>query len=533
MPTLNWIGKEAVINHHKDVPFKLLNRVDSILVGDNPSNLIIHGDNLEGLKALLPYYYNKVNCIYIDPPYNTGKEGWAYNDRVNSPKIKEWLGKIVGGEVEDLTRHDKWLCMMAPRLTLLRELLSEGGVIFISIDQNELHNLRSLMDEIFGEENFIEIFSWVKTSTPPGLSHKSRKTVEYILCYENGKTDAKYKGELLSGGDQPLLNRGNRYRTLIFPSNSVVLKVPDGEYVAKNYGRVDLKTKLIVKNGVSDIDVVLGGEFKWTQKTLDKEVSLGTSFIVKSKQFSIRFIRNDEGKYKAPTNMIKDKYITPVINKTVGVGTNETASSELLELFGEKKFDYPKPVSLVKFLINLCADKDAIILDSFAGSGTTGHAVLDLNKEDGGNRKFIMIELENNVAKDITAERIKRAINKYSYKDGFEYCELGKSLFDGEGKIDNACTFKELANYIFFTETQVNIDTRKITSNFLGSSTDTDYYLIYKGRGQNDLDKKFLGSLRESNNKRVIYADRCLLDEEIIQKHNITFKQIPYEIKIF
>jgi len=141
MPVLDWIGKRQVINHDKEVTFRLLKRVDSLSMGKS-ENLIIKGDNLEALKALLPYYYNKVKCIYIDPPYNTGNEDWIYNDKVNSPEIKRWLGKVVGGEGEDLSRHDKWLCMMYPRLKLLRELLRDDGVIFASIDDDEQHHLR-------------------------------------------------------------------------------------------------------------------------------------------------------------------------------------------------------------------------------------------------------------------------------------------------------------------------------------------------------------------------------------------------------
>lgn len=142
MPTLNWIGKEAVVNHDKEVPFRLLKKVKSASVGKS-RNLILHGDNLQALKALMPYYTSKVKCIYIDPPYNTGKENWIYNDKVNSPKILKWLGKTVGGESEDLCRHEKWLCMMYPRLKMLKDLLSEDGVIFISIDDNEVHNLKT------------------------------------------------------------------------------------------------------------------------------------------------------------------------------------------------------------------------------------------------------------------------------------------------------------------------------------------------------------------------------------------------------
>src|SRR3989338_6088613 len=183
MPTLNWIGKEAVVNHDKEVPFRLLKKVKAHSVGENSQNLIIHGDNLEALKALMPYYHGKIKCIYIDPPYNTGNEKWVYNDKVNSPKIKKWLGKVVGGEAEDLCRHDKWLCMMYPRLKLLRELLSEDGIIFISIDDNEQHRLRMLMDEIFGEENFITNIIWQKKYSPQNDAKYFSDMHDFLVVY--------------------------------------------------------------------------------------------------------------------------------------------------------------------------------------------------------------------------------------------------------------------------------------------------------------------------------------------------------------
>lgn len=179
------------------------------------------------------------------------------------------------------------------------------------------------------------------------------------------------------------------------------------------------------------------------------------------------------------------------------------------------------------------SDKNALILDSFAGSGTTGHAVLDLNKEDGGDRKFILVELEDKVAKEITTERIKRAIEKYSYKDGFEFCELDKPLFNEEGQIEQESSFEQLATYIYFTETNTNIDRNKISGSFIGDYDETEYHLIFKGKGQNILDKEFLKKLQKNNKRKVIYADKCLIDERALKKHKIQFKQIPYEVKVY
>ena len=184
MPTLTWIGKEAVVNHHQQVPFHLLKDVPELACGQpGDGNLIVQGDNLIALKALLPYYAGQVKCIYIDPPYNTGNEGWVYNDNVNSPIIREWLGKTVGKEGETLDRHDRWLCMMYPRLALLKQFLREDGVILISIDDFEAHNLRSMMEELFGGQNFIAQLIWDKTRKNDAKLFSVGH--EYLLVFAN------------------------------------------------------------------------------------------------------------------------------------------------------------------------------------------------------------------------------------------------------------------------------------------------------------------------------------------------------------
>lgn len=189
MPTLEWIGKNKVVNHHQEVPFRVLERQYSFdeqgqhTENNGSENMIIHGDNLEALKALLPQYEGKVKCIYIDPPYNTGNEGWCYNDNVSDPHIQKWLGEVVGKEGEDLTRHDKWLCMMYPRLMLLQKLLADDGVIFISIDDNELYNLKSICDEIFGASCYVSDIAWQRTYSTRNDSKGIVNEVEHILVY--------------------------------------------------------------------------------------------------------------------------------------------------------------------------------------------------------------------------------------------------------------------------------------------------------------------------------------------------------------
>lgn len=377
----------------------------------NSENVYISGDNLDGLKHLLKSYAGRVKCIYIDPPYNTGSDGFVYNDNFNFT-IEELCLKLSISEEQakkilDLTKrgsasHSAWLMFMYPRLQLAKDLLTDDGVIFISIDNNEYANLKLLCDTVFGEENFIEMFSWVKTSTPPSLSTKSRKTNEYILCYERFKSDYKYNGELLDGGDQPLLNSGNTKRALTFPKDKVFFSHSSMQRIIEPYtsDRVSLLNSINVKNGYSDTDIQLEGEFKWSEEFLREEIEKGTTFIIKSDLLSIRFIRQGEG-WKRPTNFIKDNIITPIIDKPSNeVDTNDNASSDLETLMGSKVFSFPKPVSLVKYLINFNIEDNDIIVDFFSGSATTAEAVMNINLDE-KRLKYILIQLPEDLDKNI------------------------------------------------------------------------------------------------------------------------------------
>ena len=545
MPTLHWIGKDKVINHHLAVPFKVLEHSYGFTDGNLGSaetqsgNKIIHGDNLEALKTLLPEYEGKIKCIYIDPPYNTGYEGWVYNDNVNDPKIKKWLHEVVGKEGEDLSRHDKWLCMMYPRLKLLHKLLdANNGIIFISIDDNELANLKILMDEIFGASSFIEYFSWIKTSTPPSLAKKSRKTTEYVLCYEKRKNNRKYKAEEGDGGDAPLLNAGNSIVELIFPKETLVFKIDDGVYPAGRYERLLLNNTIKIEKSYADQNVRLTGEFKWTQNTLEEEIKNGTTFIIKSEKFAIRYLRESET-FKAPTNLLKEKYFTPLVDKkNAGVETNEGAKKEIIEIFNESLFTYPKPVSLIQFFLKFMDKKDGIILDSFAGSGTTAHAVLNLNKQDGGNRKFILIEMED-YAETITAERVKRVMNGYADKEGtggsFDYYTLGEALFNEDGTLNESIGVEKIRQYIFYTETQSTLQEQVHSDNpyFLSLFNNTAYYFHYEVGNGTTLNHQFLSTIKTKAAQYIIYADNCLLTKEYLTRKNISFKKIPRDITQF
>lgn len=549
MPTLNWIGKEAVINHHNDVPFRVLERkytwnADGSSAQQHASrvhsnNKIIHGDNLEALKALLPEYEGRIKCIYIDPPYNTGNENWVYNDNVNSPKIRKWLGQVVGKESEDLSRHDKWLCMMYPRLVLLQKLLSDDGAIFISIDDNEQANLKLICDEIFGANNFVGEWFWYKSATPPNLSYKIKKNLEYIFCYEKNKSNQKYFGvQKVSKSDDPITKPQNSFKILTFAPNTINFKnVSDGVIPAGVYGTAKFPNKLLndveIRNGKNVNEVSFENRFIWIQETLNEQIRKGT-VINCSKQLVLSYKKSNYDP-EVPPNLIDD---------SVNVSTTEEAGKLVDYIFNQNKvFDFPKPPSLVEYLINFLCDKSSIILDSFAGSGTTAHAVLNLNKADGGNRKFILVEMED-YAENITAERVRRVINGYG--DGknavegtggsFTFYELGAPIFNADGYLNESVGTEKLREYVWYTETRVPystdaVNSTKVSQYLLGHHNDTAYYFYYEPDQTTTLDRAFLNTIGQKAEQYVIYADNCLLSEEFMQHNHIIFKKIPRDIK--
>ncbi len=544
MPKLDWIGKDKVISHHLDVPVRVLNhkygfRANSTDTSEtNSGNMIIHGDNLEALKALLPKYEGQVSCIYIDPPYNTGNENWVYNDNVNDPKIKKWLGDVVGPEGEDLCRHDKWLCMMYPRLQLLSKLLSEQGIIFISIDSNELFNLKSICDEIFGSINYVELFSWHKTYSPSNLSHTTKKCIEYILCYaKNIQSVNRFKGLLkVNEADNPLLKKGNADKILRFPKDKI-LGTFRGEhnFLPGDYGTSVNKIRLIepvhYKDGIFNDDVVLEGPFIWTQSTLLAKIAEGTSITFKTPTFAPRY---DKKEYlpEVPRNLI---------DKDDCVGTTEEGGIVLKSIFGKAVFDYPKPPSLIQYLVNFVTLPGSVVLDAFAGSGTTGHAILNLNKEDNGDRKFILCEMCE-YAEPVTAERIRRVINGYGEGanitagtgGSFDFYELGETFFTEDGLLNENIPEEKIREYIYYTETrQPLVRPREGNSFLLDTFNNTGFYFYFKPNEVTTFGPDTLKIVTEKADSYVVYADKCTLSEDYMLKHNIVFKKIPRDIKQF
>jgi len=520
MPTLNWIGKEKVINHHQEVPYKILEPQYTFgldnKTGNASDNKIIHGDNLEALKSLLPEYEGKIKCIYIDPPYNTGNEGWVYNDNVNHPKLKKWLGQVVGKESEDLSRHDKWLCMMYPRLKLLHKLLADDGAIFISIDDNEQANLKLLCDEIFGIGNFITSIIWQKKKGGGNDSKYVAVEHEYVVCYSKNK---KLLENWFLPYDEKYLKRYNEedekgkyfWDTFMRASGKQYypIKCPDGSVLEND------------KNG---------NKLSWlrSEPRFLSDLKKGEIRIIKLKgEWSVHF-KQYMSSGKKPRSILTE------------LANNSNAKQELFDIFLKQKvFDYSKPHELISHIISMKTDKNSIILDSFAGSGTTAHAVLNLNKQDGGNRKFILVEMED-YANTITAERVKRVINGYGEEKkavegtggDFTYYELGQPLFKADKMLNEEVPLPKILEYVWYTETKEAFNAQE-ENHLLGTKQDTAYYFYYKKDELTTLNEAYLRTLKTKANQYIIYADLCLLDQKLMDKYHIIFKKIPRDITRF
>ena len=525
MPTLEWIGKEKVINHHQEVPFRVLGRRYSFdesgqHAEDNGSeNMIIHGDNLDALKALLPRYEGRVKCIYIDPPYNTGNEGWVYNDNVNDPKIKKWLGEVVGKEGEDLTRHDKWLCMMYPRLKLLQKLLAEDGVVFISIDDREQVSLRMICNEIFGEHNFLAQFIWQKR-TSPDMRKLVSTAHEYICAYSKNIAFLTSAINKVALSEEDAANYKN-------PDND-----PRGPWASSDFTAQGYRPNQMY-------EIVTPGGARYTPPEGRCWKNIESEFIKQRDDGRIWFGADRMGIPRRKT------YLSEREGKNVwtwwdnkSVGHTQEATKEISKIFSTPTaFDYPKPVRLVQRIIQIATSKDSVILDSFAGSGTTAHAVLNMNKADGGHRKFILVEMMD-YAESITAERVRRVIRGYgegkNAVDGtggsFSYYELGEPLLIGEN-LNEAVAPEKIREYIWFMETKTPY-TPAAGENlyYLGQHNDTGYYFYYEPQRITVLDYDFLATITEKTGGTVIYADRCSIDGDKLSQMGIVFKKIPRDI---
>ena len=477
-----------------------------------------------------------MKCIYIDPPYNTGNEGWVYNDNVNSEKIRQWLGNVVGKEGEDFSRHDKWLCMMYPRLKLLYQLLDRSGIIFISIDDNEYSNLKFLCDDIWGIKNYVATLIWdLGTGTTAG--HFTRGH-EYILCYAKDKSIVENfsntkKNQIIRHGALKKISKKNPPVEITFPEGFPFEgddAIFEGELGGSEKEYI-LSPTMEFRNGKLVAPVTIRAGFAM-RKQVEDYIAEKEVFDTKGQKVT-RFYFNRKG------ILFYEKEKTIVNPRTVlsGVANTKNGTEELKKIFGDVPFDFPKPSILIGYLIELVSDENAIILDSFAGSGTTAHAVLNLNK-DGGNRKFILVEMED-YADHITAERVRRVISGYADTEGtggaFDYYELGAPLFKEDGNLNEEVGEDKIREYIFFSETQQNLPENASDNNYLlGNLHGTAYYFYYE---QNSITTLNHETLRQIVTKKaeqyIIYADTCTLTEEEMSSLCVIFKKIPRDIKRF
>jgi len=530
MPTLKWIGKEAVVKHHRDVPFRLLEPTPELSCGPADSgNLIVQGDNLHALKALLPRYAGQVKCIYIDPPYNTGNEGWVYNDNVNSPEIRKWLGEVVGKEGETLDRHDRWLCMMYPRLVLLKQFLREDGAIFVNIGTDEFANLGLLMDEIFGVANRIAIVAWETAYTANQTAKHISETTDFVLIYAKcfdaasfGKWDrtAEQLAKFKNPDNDP---RGpwkaeNLSAGKFYSAGQFEITGPTGKKFLPPPGRYWRCNEAQFNSWLADgrITFGLGGNGRPMLKKYRDELTQGLT--------ATTWWRHEE------------------------FATAKDASIELKEILdGRSTFATPKPSRLIQRILQIATDKDSLILDSFAGSGTTGHAVLKQNAEDGGNRRFILVEMDDNIARTVTAERIKRVATGYvnakgqtveGLGGGFQFCRLSSELlFTADGQIRPDVTFAQLAQFIWFAETQTGY-AGQADSPLLGVHEGRAIYLLYNGilkdksvAGGNVLTGPVFDLLPRFAGPKVIYAAANRMGSRAARE-GVTFKQTPYALEV-
>ncbi len=552
MPTLDFKGKQHIYAHHLSVQYRPLLPDASKSITPPPQlcqvegvpahidgNLIIHGDNLHALKALLPRYAGRVKCIYIDPPYNTGNEGWVYNDRVNGPLMRQWLAENRPVDGEDLERHDKWLCMMWPRLHLLRELLSDDGAIFVSIDDNEQHHLRMLMDEIFGADNF-------------------RNSISIRRGVKNVQAQFEYVDKLNIGSEFILFyskTPENKFRHL-----SIAVDATLGGSWNNHWRGTDRPTMRYELMGV----IPKNGQWRWS-----KERSLAAianyERLLDECGHSVSQLEIDEWWFAQAPNKLDllrlsatsrpEHYVPPSARRILSslwtdIVVNESAP---LQRTLDISLANPKRTSLVQRVVDYATGHDDIVLDSFAGSGTTAHAVLALNKEDGGARKFILVECEE-YADSVTAERVRRVINGVpdardkSLREGlggsFTYCELGEPI-DVESMLtgDALPSYSALAAYLLHTASGVSAGEASLSSQnedglFYRGET-TDYYLLYEAdvgwlRGNeamlNAERARRISAACGNGRQAVVFAPGKYIGQRELTAMGITFCQIPYEM---
>lgn len=570
MPVLDWIGKQAVVKHHRDVPYRLLEPVPDLGCSDAGSgNLIVEGDNLLALKALLPRYAGQVKCIYIDPPYNTGNEGWAYNDNVNSPEIRKWLGEVVGKEGETLDRHDRWLCMMYPRLVLLKQFLREDGAILVSIDDNELGNLLAIMREIFGAGNEVGTLVWEKGKK--GDSKLVSVTHEYIVVFASNKallTKNKVKWRRRKPGVDEVLEYYQSLRDEHGHDHAAIRKRMMAWYRAMP--KSDPRKKHKHYNWSDDRGLYFPDNFHGPDDGRENRPRYDILHPVTHKPCAIPSTgwRWEEETTKAalaadPPRIHFGKDHTTIPNRksylfeideepvlSVFYTDGRAATLEVEAMLGAGAFQFPKDSNVLADLIGVVAEPGDLVLDSFAGSGSTAHAILKLNQHLKKPIHFVMVELDPNVARKKTKERVAKAVRGYTplagkkrtpvagLGGGFQFCRLSdEPLFTAEGQVRADVTFAQLAEFVWFVETGSGF-AGDAESPLLGVHEGRAVYLLYNGilkdksvAGGNVLTSPVLEVLPSFDGPRVIYAAACRLGAARLAREGIVFKQTPYALE--
>ena len=574
MPTLNWIGKEAVVKHHKEVPFRLLEPVPELScpnpqTGADSGNLIVQGDNLHALKALLPRYAGQVKCIYIDPPYNTGNEGWVYNDNVNSPEIRRWLGEVVGKEGETLDRHDRWLSMMYPRLVLLKQFLRDDGAIFVSIDDNEVGNLQALMREVFGSSNEVATIVWEKGKK--GDSKLVSVTHEYIVAFALNKAllkERKVKWRRKKPGVDDVLEYYKDLRNKHRDDHTKIRKEMMAWYRAmtktdprkshKHYNWSDKRGLYFPDNFHGPDDgresrprypilhpithqpcTIPSTGWRWEEATTKSALAEVPPRIHFGKDHTT--IPNRK-------SYLFEIDVEPMLS--VFYKDGRAATLEVESILGAGAFPFPKDSEAIADLIGMVTAPGDIVLDSFGGSGTTAHAVLRLNQHLKTPMRFILVELNEDVARTKTHERVKKAIEGFTplagkkrtpvtgLGGGFQFCRLStEPLFDAEGQIRRDVTFAQLAEFVWFAETGAGY-TGNANSPLIGIHEGRAIYLLYNGilkdksvTGGNVLTGPVFELLPKFPGPKVIYAAANRMGARAVRE-GITFKQTPYALEV-
>lgn len=539
MPVLQFKGKSVIESYHHTVAHHRLEfdkKLSVLPKGEKPGldgNLIIEGDNLKALKSLLPTHAGRVKCIYIDPPYNTGNEGWVYNDNLTQPQFKEWVGQTVGKEGEDACRHDKWCCMMYPRLMLLKELLREDGSIWISIDDNEVQNLRGIMDEVFGAENFVATIIWEKVYSPKSSAKYLSENHDYVVVY--AKQKEKWNRRLLPRTEEANARYDNQDDDSRGPWKPSDLSARN--YYSKGTYSIECPSGRVIEGPPEGRYYSVSEEEFW-ELDADKRIWWGSD-------------GDSAPSVKRFLSEVKD-LVPETIWTYQEVGHTQEAKKEVLRILGGTEARVtPKPVDLLRRILWIATEPGDIVLDSFAGTGTTGHAALEMDSQDDGSRTFVLVQMKHdtkkdqkdrsNLCSDLTATRLTKVIRGYEYVkrgargkttdvkvDGlggsFSYVRVGDPLF-GEYKDWGAepPAFEELAKYVFYTETSRECEPRKFKkkTGFIGETQaagGTSYYLLYTPNQTEDreLSLATLAELVKSDQNRswVIYCEKIWLHQD-------------------